>query len=463
MGETPSAEALGQIGGSSNTPLSAVISHSGISVLPPVVDTVYLSISGPVTLESILPFLEAADALDGEPCLLLVRRQRLRLELPPEGAPEPAGCTGWSLRRGRLNGYASYRWIFDGRGDWAGLTVLLAPPRTEGGAWSWFVMWRSERLWLRGHLRGKSAAELIAEDVARLGSDPVAGTDARLMAQAYPLDKWRVSRLDVCRDHFGYEWSVEDLRRFATSCPAWSRGMAQSGAAAEAEAADGWTYGNKDATTFYVGRRGSQTKFLRIYGKSAEAEKSGKIQWLAPYWRKLLFPNGEHGPLPKVWRAEVEFGGGWLKAHGFANASHLIGCEWALWEYYTGANRHVRPVRGGRQLRHCATSPVWQALQSPPSACPLPVWEYEPAVELERAPDFSALHKQAAGCLRRVVIAHGATEHDEETLREEVRRVCHEAEERIMASLRCPLPTIDPKTTRAARLAAAPSAVSPYD
>ncbi len=465
----------GQMGGDSNTPPSASSfqpRHFGLTrdkhgryaagspeVAPiagqfgpmyafkPVVDTLYISHEGDEPSKLCLLWLEAAESLGGDAFQIVSRRLKPRMAL--DGGQEPDRAA-WSLRKGRHDGFASYRYIFDGRGDWDGVTVLVAPPAGKNDYWRWFVMVRAERLWRRGVLIGKDALAVTDQIVADLsGGDQCAG----LLAKPVPLNRWKVSRIDVCRDHTGYDWGIADLHQFATSCPKWSRGMSTIFDVPTHVGSGSWTYGNKESATYYMGRRRSEGKMLRLYCKTIEAEKTGKIEWLAPYWRSVLL-NGAQGPLPKVWRAEAEFGGGWLKKHGFTNATHLQGCEEALWDFYATTNRHTDGLR--KKLRVAKTSKVWDCLSSKCSKSSAPsAWQYCAALKSDAPPDADQLRKQATGCLARIVSNHQYKWANDEQLETEVKRIMADIEPRLLAKFRCKL---QPYATRSEKLARLPSA-----
>lgn len=364
---------------------------------PPVCDTLYLSHdSGARPAAWVAAVLAAAEGAEGEKVAVLANGGCV----PGSDAEDASAPAVWTVRRGKLDGFSSYRFVWDGRGRWRGVTVLCAPPKAEGDPWRWFVMLRAEILWDEVQ-RGGTAASLTRVVLAGLGNPE---TGDGLLAESYPLEQWRVARFDVCRDHGGYQWSLMDLGRFATRSPSWSRGMSQmENEEPEAMPASdgGWTYGNPDGSTFYLGRRRSTGRFLRIYCKTTESRAKGSSPRWEPYWRWALLGSSEaQGPLPKVWRAEVEFGGGWLRAHGFTSAALLEGAEEALWGYYVDAVRHTKGET--TQLRHENPSPIWTLLARPwrPTAA---AWTYTPRREVVGERDLVHLTKQAAGCMARVV------------------------------------------------------------
>lgn len=415
-----------QMGGGSNTPPSAsnihLVRDNNMWALPPVMDTVYISTESEKPSKTALSWFQSADALDGD-VFEVVRAG-------PGDAARPVLEAGqddhrlWAVRLGKLDGFSAYRYVLDGRGHWSGVTVLCAPPKSVEKPWRWYVMVRSERLWLKGCLVGLSGYDVVRHIVNGLGQE----SDCGPMAGVVPLTKWRVSRVDVCRDHGGYDWQLSDLAKFATSCPVWSRGMNFGETPVDDMALQksegGWTYGSPGATTFYMGKRRTESKFLRIYCKNIEAEKTGKLGWMMPFWKRMLFgAAGATGDVGQVWRAEVEFGGGWCKSHGLTNATHLEGCERALWDYYVKSNRHTSG--GAKKLRTCPPSQVWELLRKCPDDWlrrwhePLKdsAWTYERAPEREPCEDMSLLRKQAAGCLAGVVAAHTDLGSDAEATR----------------------------------------------
>ncbi len=317
-------------------------------------------------------------------------------------ATEKSGDKGavWQARMGKLKGFSSYQYVWDGRGVWDGVTVLCAAPCGPDKPWRWFVMVRAERLWREWMRTGARVYDVVKAVLAGLGNPE---TGWGIMERPVPMIEWAPARVDTCRDHGGYDWTIDDLGKFATRSPAWSKGVSLS----EKEVQEGvvqteevWTYGNKDGMTLYRGRRGSMARFLRLYNKQAQAEACGSAVWLVPFWKKCFFGDeNSTEKLPLIWRAEVEFGGGWLRAHGFRTAEDLKDCEEALWRYYTTAVRHT--LGKTAQLRHETPSPMWRFLAK---VKPRPgAWTYEPKMKPDHERDMSHLTKQAAGCIARIV------------------------------------------------------------
>lgn len=288
------------------------------------------------------------------------------------------------VRSGSLKGFGAYSHIAVGTGPAEGLVMLMGPCKeSEEPGWRRVrVMIGSARCW-RLACDGFQAVGIADDALATCAADAITRpTD----------DAVSVRRVDVCIDHWGYNWELVDLDRF--SCRQRGRGYAQEGAVEETMIGDRWTYRAPGGCTYYVGRRGSASRFLRIYNKSAEAAATGKLVWLEPIWRQ----EGWDGK-STVWRAEIEHGGEWLRQHGFTRYLDLAGCERSLWRHYLSVVRHTT---GGRtRLKRRRTSAIWQAIGKAVANGPDGLWQWCPR-PVKIGTDVSKLMAQAAGCLGRV-------------------------------------------------------------
>jgi len=341
------------------------------------VDTLYLSLDG----------------MASECTLAAELRARWAATRPHElGAIE---TPRWTLSQGRLEGHTAYEYMAKGKGDQAGVIVLWGQNPAMGDhptARRFKVLIGSKVLW-RHRAYGGSAASAAREVLAWIVDD--------LWTQLPASNLIRVRRVDVCLDHWGYDWTQRDLERFA--CRQNRRGIEKR---PRPEPTDEEltpdqlrAYHGATSATYYVGGHGSACRYLRVYNKIAEAMASGKLPWMEPLWRQ----HGWDG-IAIVWRAEIEHGGDWLKAHGLATLDQLDGCEHALWLEYLGDVRHTT-ARASR-LKRSNTSPVWKqlgrAVATAAKADGPATWTWLP-----RAPtpggDMKVLGQIAAGCARKMI------------------------------------------------------------
>lgn len=302
---------------------------------------------------------------------------------------------GWEIRAGSYPGYGP-DWClrFKGRGSvFGGLRGMIG--RKPDG-WCLLLMLGARYLWER-HLRfpdgiGSLARQCVV-DIANRGGLPL------LAATVAPSD-WRLTRIDICRDHYGREWSVSDLEKVvAQSC---TRGMAASSPSLglddeDPEDTGGYVWQGRTGATLYIGRRRRESRFARLYDKIAELMAKG-AQYYAPVWNHYLTGDAANvGMLPHFFRLEIEHGAGWLQSHGLESLEKLrFGIEWALWSDYLSKVRHCGTLRPGQRMRDTQPSPAWSSLARP--WVPPVAWEYR---QLPPAPPANPLHlsRMASGCV----------------------------------------------------------------
>ncbi len=293
----------------------------------------------------------------------------------------------WVLGPGRLKGQTGYDFIARGRGAMEGVQVIwgAAKGSTDApNARRFKVMIGSEVLW-RHHANGGNAYTAATETLEWAAGDLWSAVpDASAIA---------VRRLDVCVDHWGYTWKKFDLDRFA--CRQKGRGLSET-REAPPEKVD--TFQGPNSATYYVGARGSASRYLRIYDKVAEAQKSGKLPWMKPLWTQCGWDGKQ-----TVWRAEVEFGGEWLKAHGFDSVEKLKGCEHAVWIDYLDDVRHT--TGRATRLKRAATSAVWgvisEAVHHAAADSEHCYWIWKPKPP-SAGGDMQQLTAMMAGCARKI-------------------------------------------------------------
>jgi hypothetical protein len=370
--------------------------------MPPVVDSIHI-------------------AFETAPCDALVDLERRCTASVPDvhqNAPPPRIETArWSIGPGKLKGQFGYDFIAEGRGAFDGLKVLWGPPRDEpdgSRARRFKLLIGSEPLW-RQHANGGNAKTTVTDKLQLLEGD--------LWRRAPALDQVEVRRIDVAIDHWGYRWSLDDLKRFA--CRARVRA-----ANVERETPPDSVrpfYGPTSAT-YYVGKRSGAGRMLRVYDKVAEAAHSGKLPWMQPIWKQYGWDGAA-----TVWRAEVEHGGEWLTNHGMDSAAKLDGCERALWRDYARVTRHTTGT--ATRAKRSPTSRVWtcirgairRAERGAGNAQPAWTWEPEPP---RPAGDMKQLTSMAAGCMRRIRDAMFAGQSDRPELWTFMRDALDQAEAR---------------------------------
>lgn len=314
---------------------------------------------------------------------------------------DPREPMSWLCSHGAYEGDPTVEWTVIGTDVWEGVRLGIGRPvqAPDGAGWTYRVkvMLSSALLWSyagRG-MGAYEAASAVLEGLTVQCHDHPAVLLARPEDQAV-----KVSRLDLCCDHIGYDWEPEDLYRFATRMK--TRAAMRSGGVVRPDDDRVWTYTGPTSATYYVGRRGSGNRFWRIYDKTEEARVSGKLPWMSEVWKA----HGWDGKA-KVWRAEVECRSGWLKDHGVTFAG-LRGIERELWRDATRSVRHT--CKKGKRLTRARTSKIWAAL-SRAGGSVLGCWEWKPK-PLPHGGTAKALLAQAAGCLRRVEsMANGGTLH----------------------------------------------------
>ncbi|HYE07098.1 MAG TPA: hypothetical protein VEL07_16410 [Planctomycetota bacterium] len=381
-------------GRSSNTPPPAATDHeakpsaSGVVCLPVVCDTVY------VTFDAAL--MEWARVVCGksesDP-----RRAHYRTNVDgvervvvPYAKEPPPPDVCWVFHRGTLAGFASYRWRIDGVGEWKDVRLLVGEVRrvrekSRDGQRSFLLMIGSSVLWqARG--RGQGAA-----DVVRWILRSLANLEAgRGLLDTAPGDvEVKPNRIDLCVDHWGYDWAPGDLHRFASR--ARRSGDVTSGGDYITE--DRRQFG-AEHPTLYLGSSRSECRELKVYLKTAEAEKTGKLTWMEPIWRQFGWQPGI-----RVWRAEVRFGGIWLRSHGMRTLADMCGAERELWKHYVENVRHGGGTSTRR--RRDGLSPVWKALSSANCTLRSGTWKWTPrAASLHT--DLIQLGRMTAGCIARI-------------------------------------------------------------
>lgn len=340
--------------------------------MPVVADSVY------VTFDT-----ELAEWVDGA----LRSADQARDELGPTGRVTVGSPGWWSVRRGQLEGRTAYEYIATGLGDWHGVRVLIGSRhRDRPTVRSCCLILGSDLLWMEAG-RGRSAARVVRDVL-----DGLANTETAfgLLAKAPESDRVLPTRIDLCVDHWGYEWRMPDLRRFATRSKWRMWAVDEVGDAEVVDVEEGWCYTGPTGSTLYLGKRGKTTRMLRVYDKTAEAAKSDKLRWLEPLWAQHGWTRGTN-----VWRAEVEFGGQWLRKHGMRSLVEMEHAERELWHHYTAEVRHVRGETD--QLRHEGPSHVWTAMMRATDTMPIrAAWKWEPRPESVGI-DMDALAKQGAG------------------------------------------------------------------
>jgi len=366
-----------EVGGDSNTPLPDS-KISGIVSLPPVADTIHVSFTAYITKTYIDIEKES---------------KRTHKTWVDRGA--------FDTKKGSLKGFTGYDYIHKGKGEWSGIIVLIGPhepinniakdkrngedyqmPSQEDHDKSL----RSVRVLIGSTLCWKNKCNGIDSHDMVMGILNL--LHGKILATLPITKKIKIRRYDSCMDHWGYDWEIEDLQDFA--CRQKGRGY-NIGQAKEEAHGDLWVFRATGGWTGYVGSRGASSRFLRIYDKIAEAKKTGKLPWLEPIWRA----NGWDGK-SKIWRAEIEHGGDWLKSHGVESLADLKGFERESWSHYLKTCRHA--VRTKERMDRRPTSPVWAALNRAVDQQPKGVWKWTPRPPSEDS-DMERLLKQAGGCM----------------------------------------------------------------
>lgn len=350
----------------------------------PVVDTLQLAFSAAPTA-----IIQRAETLSKLSCNPPTGKEA---ETPWLETPE------WSIGPARLEGHVSFDHLASGRGRMTGIRVLWGPSREAGPLARRFkLIIGSEVLW-RHYANGGGAATAAREIV-----DLVVG---KLWLAAPAADRIAVRRVDVCVDHWGYTWTRADLDRFA--CRQQLRGATETWSE-EAAPESTNVFDGATSSTYYVGGRGAASRFLRVYDKVAEAMASGKLPWMEPIWRQNGWDGNE-----RVWRAEIEHGGEWLRAHGFDSIDKLDGCEAILWAHYLD---HVRHTTGRRtRAKRSPTSRVWKKIGTAIIADaliaarqePRDLWQWQPRPP-RAGGDMKILEQMIGGCGRKIDAAmfHG--------------------------------------------------------
>jgi hypothetical protein len=389
---------------------------------PPLIDTAHLHARD---CQWTMDLATAVDRLETENRPLLLTCHGIR-SIEEQG-------DGWELRTGAFRGFGpDWRCRFKGRGYWAGIRGMLGEYKGDDGTihHSCLVMIGAAWLWRRYPL-GEGRPTCGTRLLGRVADGLAADDDGAPALLGSPVDdaSWHVARLDVCRDQTGHAWSPADLALFTSV--AYVRGQALSSSARmakkravdalwrtivpvgplppdadqvdpitaaveEDEDTGGWTWAGRNGTTLYVGRRRRESRFMRIYDKQAEQVAKGGADYYGPTWRLCLMGHADcQGPMPRIYRAEIEHGGGWLADHGLGTLDTLKpGFEWDIWADYVQKARHVE--KKSERLDRCPDSIAWKALVRPWT--PPPVWTYQPAPPKEPA-DPKFLAQMAVGCI----------------------------------------------------------------
>jgi hypothetical protein len=291
----------------------------------------------------------------------------------------------WTLGPGRLQGQHGYDFIADGKGTMDGVRVLWGlPKRGEAPRARRFKVYIESKVLWRHHVNGGNAYTAASETLEWITGD---------LWGALPIEsEIAVRRLDLAIDHKGYAWKKTDLDRFA--CRQRIHGVTEEHAPDQVN-----TIGKPESATYTVGARGTSSRYLRIYQKIAEAMKSGKMPWMDPIWRRELEWDG----VENIWRIEVEFGGEWLRAHGFTDISKLKGCEAALWLDYLEDVRHTTATR--TRLERSPTSRVWSCIAAAVNRAAREsdraTWSWQPRPPREGG-DLKQLTAMLGGCGKKV-------------------------------------------------------------
>lgn len=333
--------------------------------------------------------------------------QRTLQEMDERGARRVAG-EDWEIRAGGLKGLPGYRWTVRGTGPLHSLQLALRTDPESATGWRGSLVLGSALLWQWRVEQGLAALDAVRQAwrVLLLGSAPALPQPSSwarrgLVARIPDESIQSVRRVDLAVDHWGpgLAWDVADLQDFASRSRI--RGAAVGGDGAGAwERPDGTVFTGPESITLYVGKRGARNVMLRIYRKDVEAAATGKAHFMEPLWQAA----GWDGAVP-VWRAEIEAGGDWLRAHGGRCVRVLDGIEQQLWQWYTENTRHTVPCATRR--RRCDESAVWQMLRHATGVEPADCgWIWQPRAP-SRLFDQYQLRRQAAGCLRRVLDSYG--------------------------------------------------------
>jgi len=189
-------------------------------------------------------------------------------------------------------------------------------------------------------------------------------------------ESWSIRRLDLCVDHWGIQWSWRDIQRMVTR-----------------KRVRRHIYEGNNSCTYYLGRRGSDSVYMRCYNKTVEAADTAKEAWMRPIWRH----NGWDGE-QDVWRLEVEFGGAWLEKHGVRSTPDEIdGLERSLWEWYT-SDTWLPTTSGNSNHRMRPRSPKWLHIASADRDDPV-TWVWQPERERDVPASDKRLHAMSAGCI----------------------------------------------------------------
>jgi hypothetical protein len=290
---------------------------------------------------------------------------------------------GWCAKPIHLKGYGSaYPHAITGPAL-DGVSMVVAPLETmdpdTGDVRCRFNL-GSAYLW-----RARCAG-MLAYEAANQAIDHMVGD---VLARPPLTETWQPCRWDIAVDHWGVNWTRADMVRMVT--------RARSSSENHQGKTDGHlrTYHGDTGVTYYLGQRAGESRYLRIYDKTAESHGTGKAVWLNPLWAQ----HGWDGDAT-VWRAEVEHGGRWLRQHGMKTGEDMIGGEGALWEHYCKHN-WLAAQRGEAQLRNRSMSPRWRWLSDP--QCQEPGrWTWEPRPPSREA-DMHLLQRQAIGCLSKAI------------------------------------------------------------
>ena len=356
LGPTSRGAANAEAGGPSNTPPPASLNRGLKSRLSVVCDTAYISGQSSPTLELINALQIVAKTGSGGQFFL-------------------SHSSSWKAKECRLKGWSGAYQVHLFTEDQAPFECLIGLPDGINGDVRVMLMLGSKYLW-KAAACGHRLYHAISQAFQAL-------VDARVIARLPWVHHWKANRIDLAVDAWGLDWSLRDCQRMVTRAKTKAMTGKQSGL-------DTSVIDKGEGITFYLGNRGTKSRMLRVYNKTAEAKKRGKLEWMAPAWEA----HGWDGQ-STVWRFEVEHGGQWLKSHGFGSPEHWHDIESALWEHYTHTNWQPS-TKGHKNTRRRSLSRKWQTIQPAlaPNEC---TWQFQ-----SRKPTPStnapALLKQALGC-----------------------------------------------------------------
>lgn len=335
--------------------------------LKPTIDTIHLSFATTLTTN-------------------LATAQKLSTEDTKRAVVE---CGNWKLRAGTLKGFSGFNTVAVGTGPMEGILLMIGEEKRQASITNHRqvrVVVGSARCW-KSYCEGFNGVGIAKDSLSKMDGDAFS---------VLPCDEAiKVRRLDICIDHWGYNWSIDDLDKFTRKGK--SDGVHQKLETAVNEEIDALlsnrkVYRGDKGSTFYIGARGSASRLLRIYNKIIEAGVTGKLPWMEPIWKKQGW-NGRD----VIWRAEIEHGGDWLNAHGFKSIRDMQGCESELWLNYINDVRHTDGER--TRIKRCKSSNVWQSISTAAHRdYQRGAWEWTPRPITEGI-DCDKLITQAAGCL----------------------------------------------------------------